>query len=448
MTLRRKLTGLAVLVGMIAALLVGTNAAFGVHSSADDVLALDLTGNPGSFEHDGVSQSLPTNKCEVQPDPADTGTPAPDLVALDADGKGPGISKNSLGQKSGGSQGVACGRVSGSERLELSLVDTDVLDGLEIFQAELDIEVKKDGWVQATVTILDSSGTPQELAGPYELRTGSSIDPTQGAPPTANSVVISADDPLDPYSHIANCGALSDSGPDAGNLDNCRWVIIPGVPFDTIEFTILEGEFGLEGGKDSAALGPLATTRGLGPESLFFLTDIDGVLACGDQIDTPELGDVAGSIIRVGDPGTEPFNCDEIKPFTFSADDSEDQISFIPEGGEGAAYVAKLEFGIAHASSNPLDVTYDPDGPDDTLGFRALPLCDIITPGALPTDVSDALDSFGFDTSLLDGSDIAVPTGAGDTWCEVGRTTYSVGGGDVKDVVFPFGMDDPFWRGN
>jgi hypothetical protein len=176
----------------------------------------------------------------------------------------------------------------------------------------------------------------------------------------------------------------------------------------------------------------------LGKDTILTIAEqFDGELACGDVI-TAVDGDVSGTVIRVDDPDSAT-DCTEIKPYNFRASDLDDEILFSPQGDDDAVYVARLEFGIAHAISSPLTIVYDPAGGTT---FQPLVACDT-PPGLLAPTLSAALGTLDFDVSLLTGKDLAVP--AGETWCEVGRTTYSVGGGLYEDVIWTYGNDDPRW---
>ena len=75
----------------------------------------------------------------------------------------------------------------------------------------------------------------------------------------------------------------SDSGPDSGANDNCRWIIDSLLPFDTIVFSPADPRPNL--GSKAAPTAPsldLEAAHFPWPDSLLFLTDVDGVLDCGD----------------------------------------------------------------------------------------------------------------------------------------------------------------------
>jgi hypothetical protein len=137
---------------------------------------------------------------------------------------------------------------AGGEAVTLALAGE--LDGGLVHRAELDIEVKAGAKVVATLF----HGTT--AAGSFQLRSGSSIVGGQGS--------------TTPGSAIFNCGAQSDSGPDAGAKDNCRWVF-NGL-FDKVMLTAAAGSFSLEGGSDALDLAP----------STFFLAETapTGTVTC------------------------------------------------------------------------------------------------------------------------------------------------------------------------
>jgi hypothetical protein len=250
---------------------------------------------------------------------------------------------------------------------------------------------------------------------------------------------------LDPGAVVAFGTAActgSDCGPDSGGD---RLLITVGDPlaedppdlFDKVVISVTSPADGavslLDAPNDPALAGEGETL-----DTFFNLVqEFDGELECGDVI-TAVDGDVKGTVIRTGDPDNTG-ECGEIKPYNFDADAGTSQIAFLPQGSPGAEYVASLEFGISHTISNPVTVQYDPTG---GTSFQALQACD--TPaGSLSSSVSAALTTLGFDVSLLTGKDLAVP--AGETWCEIGRTTYSVGSGLYEDVIWTYGNDDPRW---
>jgi hypothetical protein len=193
--------------------------------------SLLATGQAGQV----LRQSIGDNRCIVTLGGPDT------LVALSAGNQQPGIANDAIGVFSGGSRGTPCSRVTWvsptdhEQPLTLSLAGK--LAPVKILRADLDIEVKSNAAIRADLLV---GGVP--TGTPFILRSGSSIVPG-GSP--------------DPGSLIFDCGARSDSGPDAGTADNCRFVldgVVAGLPnglFDGVRLTPLAGEFSLEGGADA-----------------------------------------------------------------------------------------------------------------------------------------------------------------------------------------------------
>ena len=201
-------------------------------------------------------QGLSADRCVLTSTGPDT------LVAFTAGTKVPGFVGDSIGvyggsptaPKSSTSRGVPCSRVdaSGDEALTVALAGK--LDSGLIHRAELDVEVKSGAKIVAT--LFDGA----TAAGRFELRSGSSIVSGQGS--------------TTPGSATFNCSARSDSGPDAGASDNCRWVF-DGL-FDKVTLTAKAGSFSLEGGSDASGLAP----------STFFLAEQPptGTVTCPSDV--------------------------------------------------------------------------------------------------------------------------------------------------------------------
>jgi len=166
-----------------------------------------------------------------------------------------------------GPKGVACYRVSASEQEALEIgfgPGFEDKTGANAFdRLEIDVETKNNARLLLQVKI---SGT---VTAVYELRTGSSI---------VNGVGISVPQESDPDHKILNCNSQSDSGPDAGAGDNCRWVINDlGQSFRIIPVV---GEFSLEGGGDWGA-------KSYDNNTVVYLTQAEiGVLGCGVRDDS------------------------------------------------------------------------------------------------------------------------------------------------------------------
>ena len=158
-----------------------------------------------------------------------------DLVSFDAIGPTGAVSPQlGMGPDSIGvydnSKGVSCYRMTGSihEGVDLALDGQDLPSGTYFDRLELDVEVKQNAKL-----FLDVFKNDVRLNS-YELRSGNRIDP----------LVPSSDT-------IFNCGANSDSGPDSGPSDNCRWVINDiGNRFKLRPAEDTDSEVSLEGGGD------------------------------------------------------------------------------------------------------------------------------------------------------------------------------------------------------
>lgn len=410
MSTRRSLITLIALVGVVGLILVSVGSASGLHGdpSDDNVLRLHLDSDGDYFAHDGLPpQQLTETGCLV-----DGGLDGP-LVSIVGSNKGAGLSFDSLGTKSKG-PGRSCGRLDGTETLSIALDNgpADDLEGLNLASMELDIEAKQDAWVEATLTL---SG---DVVGVFELRSGGSIEAGVGTDPDPDTPWLAESTSVEP---IANCLVASDSGADSGDRDNCRWVVDPDVPFDTVAFAALEGEFGIEGGED----GTLPATSGENSDSLFYLTDV-GILDCGDIVET---GDAIGAP-RVTVERQLQAGC-ILKEYLLSSGAFGSQVagtqsfSFAPSGGNPDATYRMTVTWVPEPAANPLPVTqmdYDNNGTGD----GDLQWCD--GDAASPVFPSD---------------------GAGGTlpWCRTAQEVTLVGTGFVQMVEHLFGTGDPNgWR--
>jgi hypothetical protein len=161
---------------------------------------------------------------------------SPSLATLTAAG---GLGSMGLGPDSigvfDGPKGVACYRITASigESVTFGLGSATSalpIDANAFYRLELDIEVKQNAAFLLQILI---GGT---VSDQFYMRSGTSIIAGQGS--------ISPGSP----DHIFNCTAQSDSGPDAGSRDNCRWIVDAlGQQFRLVPLT---GEGSLEGGGD------------------------------------------------------------------------------------------------------------------------------------------------------------------------------------------------------
>lgn len=236
----------------------------------------------------------------------------------------PGFAFDSIGVFGGGSgstaRGVDCSRVGANESLTLSLAGA--LAGKLAYRSELDVEVKQSARILATASAGGISTT-------WELRSGGSVVSGQG------SAV--------PGSPIFNCNATSDSGPDSGPNDNCRWTI-PGV-WDSLELRTLAGAWSLEGGADFGS-------SAFANNSLFFLTRASGILDCGETTITAGGG---GSDALV--TGTRLANAggSACVPIPYLLESTRNDVAFLKDllGQTDAAVVFDITWTLEDAVSLP-----------------------------------------------------------------------------------------------
>lgn len=164
-----------------------------------------------------------------------------------------GFGPDSIGVQDG-PKGVACYRISADDGESIAFEigpDLKSLGARTFYRLELDIEVKKNARFELEVL------RAGETAATWVLESGASISPGSSDYPGAN-----------PWA----CTARSDSGPDSGAGDNCRWVI--NELGDGFRLTATYGEGSLEGGGDFGA-------EAYANNSVIYLTDAEvGVLGC------------------------------------------------------------------------------------------------------------------------------------------------------------------------
>ena len=255
--------------------------------------------SPKRFVHQpsGLSQSIDFNgKCGLF-----LGGPSSLAVLTAAGGLNTmGLGPNSIGVYDGRS-GVACYRISSSAGesvtfgLGADVSASTLIDANAFYRLELDVEVKQNGEYQLQII---AGGA---VTAKYRLRTGTSIIAGQGS--------YSPGSP----DHIMNCSALSDSNPDEGAADNCRWIVDAiGQSFRLIP---LFGELSLEGGGDFG-------TAAYANNTLIYLTKGDvGALGCqtpqvpqgtntsivGDGVNTAQCGVTRIDPTGIGGSCTKPI---------------------------------------------------------------------------------------------------------------------------------------------
>jgi hypothetical protein len=193
----------------------------------------------------------------------------------------PGFGPTSIGVFDG-PNGTPCSRVSQSPAeslaFALGLATTSpagTIGANAYDRLELDIEVKKD----AALELVTSLGGM--VTGRFHLQTGMSITGA-AAPPKSDGQPVDSS----PSTPVVACSARSDSGPDSGPNDNCRWVI-KDIIGDRFVVRPLVGEFSLEGGGDWEG-----TTLYSTQQSFVYLTSVEeSYLSCGGHTGTIPIGD-------------------------------------------------------------------------------------------------------------------------------------------------------------
>jgi hypothetical protein len=283
----------------------------------------------------------------------------------------PGIFGDSIGVFSGGSgtaaRGVDCGRAGVNESLTLKLASA--VSGRVARRAELDVEVKQNARIRAIARL------GANISSTWELRSGGGIVPGEGS-----------STPGDP---IFNCSAVSDSGPDAGAADNCRWVI-DGV-WDSLELVTLAGEWSLEGGSDWGGQANANRTD-------IYLTRASGILDCGASTITAGDGTVSASITGLRLPNATGTAC---VPIPYLLDATENSVRFEKDlfGQTDAAIIFTIEW-LQEAAVFPIAPTVQFFGASTTP--VPIGLCvGTPNPGGDPFNTTD-LDITAFVPSAID----------------------------------------------
>lgn len=373
-------------------------------TAADETLRLHLSDDGTYFEYsnrggDPITQTIDEpHHCKINVNGP--------LAHLSGTDYGPGMHKESIGIKSGGSKGTPCSRVDSHEELTLTL-GADMPDATQV---AIDLELK--GKVKVDI-VLSRNGTS---VGTFQVRKGDAIVPGEGVDGSTTKPFTATATASAP---IVNCL----NGPANANIkNNCYVTIIPAGPFDTVTFQPLKGEVSLQGGGDHGE-------SHLDFETVFTLAAFDGELGCEDDNNTAgiEEGTVFGEITRLQNTDGSPC---VVKPYNLSADVDEDTLSFVPHDNIGApqlsAYQATLKFAPETATipfTSLLEYDQDDDGP---LSFENMPWC-----------TGNPFTSGSIDTAVI-------PTGH--TWCVVGASTAPVGGGEMQTTWSVVGIGDPKFR--
>lgn len=283
----------------------------------------------------------------------------------------PGFGPTSIGVYDG-AQGVGCYRVSADafESLTFGLGSfttspTGPIGANAYDRIELDLEVKKDAKVILTTYIAGS------ISRVYELRSGASIVPGEGLDPALDGTWPEAD----PANRIVNCRARSDSGPDSGPSDNCRWIIND--LGQTFKIEAVVGEFSLEGGGDWGADAADAYDN----NSVIYLTwVVEGVLKCGGTTPTIDVGAGEGGSCVVAGPPPPPSGgvCPSVSYVLRSFDDTQKGCEFIK--APGSQYVASMTITFPYEPRTELDsvppttVEFS-DGAGGLVTYSPVPFC-------------------------------------------------------------------------
>jgi hypothetical protein len=356
-----------------------------LHTGAADYFRFDAADGAGGYTA-GTPSTFTASSC-VLSGPADLAAVS---VVLPATRGQVGFVDDGLGIKAKGEgNGQPCGRVDGlGQALALDLSGS--LADLEVDYAELDIEGKFDVVVVADL-YLDG-----DLVGFETLGTGSH----------------------------------SDSGPDSADGDNYRWRI-PAEGTAIFDRLVLRvdpstpgGGFSLHGGADGTAAIP-AGDGGLGGllgtnDSLFHVTDIDGVLDCGDQATAGASGDPTAALDRLANELGSDDDCVPI-PYLLRTNDS------------GAEQTVDLEKDLgAQAALGPrfsMTITWEPEA-------ATYPVVRVtqIDYGSGPHDVQ-----------WCDGTPADPELPAGELWCLVSQTADLVATDSIRVTESYRGAGDPRW---
>ena len=338
------------------------------------------------------TQALDVNKCEATLD-----TTGDVLVTVDSIPGPPqgklGLFDDGLGVKPKGknANGQPCGRADGPDEGVIVALAGALADK-QIIRAELDIEGKFNVTVKAELFL----GPTKVKVGEDELLTG-----------------------------INN-----DSGPDSGDGDNYRWLIDEGVVFDEIRLTVDPstpgGAFSLHGGADNTDPGP----SGL-HESVFYLTEVDGVVDCGE--DTVTEGDAETTPEAVFTRGSNDVvkgieDCPTLILYSLdsSSTTTAQTVGFVFDDSVFPSFYGTVTWALEPAVV-PVPATAVSEGASGVLEW-----CDGFELDLMGDPVLD----------LFTGLPIPVlPTG--ESWCLVDQTSTLVSAGIMQVAQTIFGLSDP-----
>ncbi len=311
-----------------------------------------------------VTQPIaPPTRCEL--------TVTGPLASLTGTRKGPGLSGNGIGIKSGGSNGTPCGRVDSSEALTLGLVGVPAA-----LSADLDLELK------GGTRVLIETRKNGVVVDTFDVRAGDGVVAGQGVDGTMTepySVQVTSDDPSTAVDErIGNCRNASDAGPDSGARDNCRVTILPSSAFDQVTLKPVRGEVSLEGSGDFG--------DNVAFDTIFHLVDYDGEIDCGDTV-TDDDGPIEGTITRYentdgSDCVAKPYNLDVVASDPAEGGNESVTFEINDPGSQQAIYEATLVFDQPLTTPLSAVLQYDSAPPYDA--FKQAPACE-----QDPFDVAD-----------------------------------------------------------
>ena len=360
---------------------VGTPGGFGtvgvlrLHANADgDYFRFDPSGEGASTQTTNI---VPGQGCKVSLADGSlasvTVSPSNGSLGLVADGLG--VRQNNEGN------GQPCGQVNGTGQ-SITIALAGDLANRTIDRAELDIEGKFGVTVRAEMFMGATS-------------VGTATLPT---------------------------GLTSDSGPDSADGDNFRFAFGDGAIFNKVKLSVdpttPAGAFSLEGGADGTEAGPIgATLTENQSDSIFRITNAEGVLDCGDSDTDGGEGEPAATVERL-----ENADGSECKLVTYSLD------SYVDETGQNVSFGKDLTQ-QPHAAFNV------------TIGWQSE-----AAQYPLPPATVDQFDGNGAQTpEWCDGTfdDPQVPDGSALSWCVRKEIAESVADGAVQRTTWFYGTGDP-----
>lgn len=321
--------------------------------------------------------------------------------------------------------GTSCYQAAApAEKLILKLNPANVrgdLGPLLASSAFLDMELKGGAQVLATAK------RDGQVVGYYELRSGTSVKYPVALP---GGVTATA---------VHNCTTSSDSGPDSGDCDNCRWPISTptwlgaddAIYFDTLELQAVKGTFSLEGGSDYGSRSKLPVLPANYPatNTIFELVTVaDGVVACDASTPTLDGTETKPTVtVRRLDNADPAETCAGV-PFTLTNLDSAARF-LKPSNTQGTAqFVFDLVWTVPLAAM-PLPVTeVDFETADPRTGIP-LGWCPdpVYETGGTLVGISDPLNN----AAAVDMDDVL----AGKQFACVGTQSAQVVAGDPDTVT-------------